>query len=68
MIEPLRLIGLFLFVISVPMVKAAYDRLRDQEETETPDLNVIFTNKLLGQTGIFFFLAGLVLTINGGSL
>lgn len=66
MIEPLRLIGLALFVLSFPMVKTSYDKLKEQEESEAPDLSAIFRNKKVGQVGIFFFLAGLVLTINGG--
>lgn len=68
MIEPLRLIGLALFVLSFPMIKTAYDKLKDQEETETPDLSAIYRNKKIGKVGIFFFLAGLVLTANGGEL
>ena len=68
LIEPLRLIGWALLVFSIPIIKKAYERLVEQQEKEAPDLNIIFTSKLTGRAGIFFFLSGLVLIVNGGDL
>lgn len=68
MIEPLRLLGWIFFVLSIPIIKLSYDRLVEQEESETPDLNVFLASKIAGRVGIYMFLVGFVFLVNGGQL